>query len=349
MDKPTFYQIRVKGHLDAAWAEWFEGLTISNQEDGDAILSGYLQDQSALQGIFNRITNLGLTLISVNPILGEDRIEGEITIDTNSTFLERYSLPLFLILTPLISLAIPYFLSLPKEVVPLMLVFIPAMLALFFTAFAEGGKGVGALLKKLTQWRIGFKWYIITLGLAAGLRLTMSVLAFLFGWIPVIRFNDWTPQQYVIIGIFILIGAFMEELGWRGYVLPKLLAHRSALSTALLIGIPWGILHLGLTFPGQMNAGTSWLETILYLIALSIVLTWLFVQTQGNLVVVILYHGAENFFVFLNGGISITQSLRLLNVVTIMLAAVLVLFYGVDLQRNSEKKEPLVDEGQASE
>jgi hypothetical protein len=71
MDKPTFYQIRVKGHLDNAWVEWFEGMTISNLEDGDAMLLGLLPDQAALQGVLKRISNLGLTLISVNSVSEE--------------------------------------------------------------------------------------------------------------------------------------------------------------------------------------------------------------------------------------------------------------------------------------
>ncbi|MEJ2600540.1 MAG: hypothetical protein P8Z00_19555 [Anaerolineales bacterium] len=72
MDKPTFYQIRIKGHLDEILAEWFEGLTISNQEDGVTELSGRLPDQAALQGILKRISNLGLALISVNAVAEED-------------------------------------------------------------------------------------------------------------------------------------------------------------------------------------------------------------------------------------------------------------------------------------
>jgi hypothetical protein len=67
MDKTTPYQIRVKGHLDNSLADSFEGLTISNLENGEALLSGSIQDQAALQGVINRISNLGLTLISVNP------------------------------------------------------------------------------------------------------------------------------------------------------------------------------------------------------------------------------------------------------------------------------------------
>jgi hypothetical protein len=72
MDKPNFYEIKVKGHLDDTLAGWFDGLTVSNLEEGDALLSGLLPDQSALQGLLNRISNLGLTLISVNTVPEED-------------------------------------------------------------------------------------------------------------------------------------------------------------------------------------------------------------------------------------------------------------------------------------
>ena len=72
MDKPTIYQIKIKGHLDEALASWFDGLTVSNMEEGDALLSGSLTDQAALQGVLNRISSLGLTLISVNAVTEGD-------------------------------------------------------------------------------------------------------------------------------------------------------------------------------------------------------------------------------------------------------------------------------------
>jgi hypothetical protein len=68
MDKPTYYKICVKSHLESTWADWFDGLAISNLENGEAMLSGYLPDQAALHGVLNRISNLGLSLISVNAV-----------------------------------------------------------------------------------------------------------------------------------------------------------------------------------------------------------------------------------------------------------------------------------------
>ena len=72
MDKPTMYHIKVKGHLDDTLASWFDDMVVSNLEEGDALLSGPLPDQAALQGVLKRISNLGLTLISVNSVSEEN-------------------------------------------------------------------------------------------------------------------------------------------------------------------------------------------------------------------------------------------------------------------------------------
>ena len=61
----TVYEIRVKGHLDGHWSEWFDGLTIANVENGEAALSGEIVDQSALHGVLNKVRDLGLPLVAV--------------------------------------------------------------------------------------------------------------------------------------------------------------------------------------------------------------------------------------------------------------------------------------------
>jgi hypothetical protein len=62
-----YYEIRVKGHLDLSWSDWFDGLTISHQANGETVLAGMLTDQAALQGVLRKISDLGIALISVNP------------------------------------------------------------------------------------------------------------------------------------------------------------------------------------------------------------------------------------------------------------------------------------------
>ena len=61
----AIYEIRVKGHLDQRWSEWFDGMTITNEANGDAIISGPLVDQAALHSLLVKAYNLNLTLISV--------------------------------------------------------------------------------------------------------------------------------------------------------------------------------------------------------------------------------------------------------------------------------------------
>ena len=62
------YQIRVKGHLGQEWSAWFDGLTITNSEEGEAILSGVIVDQAALFGVLLKIRDLGLPLLAINRI-----------------------------------------------------------------------------------------------------------------------------------------------------------------------------------------------------------------------------------------------------------------------------------------
>jgi len=66
-NKQSDYHIKIEGHLDAHWQDWFDGLTITLTDDGNTILNGVIVDQAALHGVLKKISNLGLTLISVNP------------------------------------------------------------------------------------------------------------------------------------------------------------------------------------------------------------------------------------------------------------------------------------------
>lgn len=72
IDKPLpnveFYEIRLKGHLDAQWVAWFDNLTITLEENGNTLLSGPVADQAALHGLLKKVRDLGVTLISVNRI-----------------------------------------------------------------------------------------------------------------------------------------------------------------------------------------------------------------------------------------------------------------------------------------
>ena len=64
-DKLAFYEIRLKGHLDDRWAEWFEGLTLTREDNGETLLTGPVVDQAALHGLLRKVRDLGMPLLSV--------------------------------------------------------------------------------------------------------------------------------------------------------------------------------------------------------------------------------------------------------------------------------------------
>ncbi len=72
IDKPTsnaqYYEIRLKGHLEARWANWFNGLTITLEEDGNTIMHGPVADQAALHGLLKKVRDLGMTLLLVKSV-----------------------------------------------------------------------------------------------------------------------------------------------------------------------------------------------------------------------------------------------------------------------------------------
>jgi hypothetical protein len=65
-DKSGLYEIRIKGHLDDRWSDWFGGLTITLEEDGNTLLTGLVVDQSELHGLLKKVRDLGMPLVSVN-------------------------------------------------------------------------------------------------------------------------------------------------------------------------------------------------------------------------------------------------------------------------------------------
>ncbi len=173
--------------------------------------------------------------------------------NTLTSLIKQHALVIFCVLTIALTFAATL-LPLPREAVPVVMVFIPALMAIPLTALSEGRSGVRSLLGKLTQWRISLKWVVIALALAFLMRLTISLIALGLGLISAIQLRPGGPASLVLLAVVFFVFAIPEELGWRGYALPKLLERRSPLAASLIVGVLWGSLHLALHLPGMMSA-----------------------------------------------------------------------------------------------
>ncbi len=165
----------------------------------------------------------------------------------------------------------------------------PALAAIIVTAVTDGRPGVRALLGRLVCWRVPIPWYVVAIGLPAALSLLAASLSAWFGP-AVLRVGQLTALDVILV---VLVAG--EELGWRGYALPKLMERFSPLVASVILGVLWGLWHL----PTFVIAGTpQYHQPILaYLImttAYSILLSWVFLHTRGSVLIATLFHGAIN-------------------------------------------------------
>ena len=253
------------------------------------------------------------------------------------SLMKQHALAIFCTLTIALSFAATL-LPLRGEAVAVVMVFIPALMALALAALSDGKAGVRSLLGKLTRWRISLKWVVITLALALVVRLTMSLIALGLGMISTIQLRPGGPASYMLLAVVFFVFAIPEELGWRGYALPKLLERNSPLAAGLIIGVLWGGLHLALLLPGMMNEGVPPLPTLLGLVGGSVLFTWLYVNSGGSIVLTTLFHAAQSFFVIVNDGIALEQQAWLMAAVYLVLAFVVIMVAGSSFRRKPMKE-----------
>ena len=205
----------------------------------------------------------------------------------------RHDLALFFVLAFVLSwLAWPAVLSNPDSspLVP----FGPALAAVTVTALAGGAKHVLYLLRQLGRWRVHPGWYAI----AVGVPFALTGLAVILGVVAgapapdMETYEGWYQLPASLLITLLIVGCF-EELGWRGFAQPRLQRSRTALTSALLIGVLWAIWHL----PELVSDPTDQrppLPFFVWVIALSVILAWLYNSTGGSVLIVALSHSAAN-------------------------------------------------------
>lgn len=221
---------------------------------------------------------------------------------------KKYPIPIFFLLTFLLSwtLWLPIGLLAPKlfllTVIPGM--WAPTISAILLTGLAEGKAGIRVFLGRLLKWRVGFKWYLVVLFGTAVIAYAAVGINLLFGGdIPEISLPVGAPREalFIVLPIVFFVNIFFggplaEDIGWRGYILPKLKERTNALYASLIIGVAWVLWHIPFfIFPEGYSAVGSipFVWFALMTIAWSVLFAWVYVNTESILMPV-LFHASIN-------------------------------------------------------
>jgi len=170
----------------------------------------------------------------------------------------------------------------------------PAIVALALIAYSGGRAGLTALLSHLLPSSAGPWWYVFAIMYMPAVKAAVALShRFATGRWPV--FGHEGP---LVIAVAILASTPVqagEEIGWRGYALPRLAARFGLGRASILVGIVWGVWHLPLFFlPGADKYGQPFPVYVLGVTAFSVAIAWLYGHTQGCLLLTMLMHSASN-------------------------------------------------------
>lgn len=173
----------------------------------------------------------------------------------------------------------------------------PMLAAILVTVLESGWAGVRSLFRQLTRFRVNRRWYLVVFMLIPLLRLAPALLHLAQGGVLP---TEELLQQLIVLPLFFLFvalvgGGLDEEMGWRGYALPRLQSIFSPLWANLLLGVIWSCWHIPLWFGSVTEHGS--LSFPVYLVsttALSFVLAWIYNGTGNSLLLAVLAHTVSN-------------------------------------------------------
>jgi len=174
----------------------------------------------------------------------------------------------------------------------------PFVSAILLTFWYEKGRGVIGLLKRGVDYRFAKVWWAPTFLLCPIIVGGALLMAILLGeGIPELY---WISSPFLIVVSFVVIlltgGPLQEEFGWRGYALPRLQGRFNALVSSIILGFMWGLWHLPYFFIGtEITYAYGIIPQIFSAILLSILLTWLFNNTGGSILVSLIFHNMFNW------------------------------------------------------
>lgn len=188
--------------------------------------------------------------------------------------------------------------QMPTE--PLLLVgsWVPNIAAFLVLGFYLGQRReIGKLIRGWIQLKIPFRWFLAALSPILIVLVTLGIYRLVYGMFPL---NEAVLSPISFIGLVVMItitGAMGEELGWRGFALPRLQKRMSSLMASLLLGVIWVLWHLPLWFAGIGFEEIPYWAYAVTGISFTILVTWVFNHTGGSMAIASLFHLTLNISV----------------------------------------------------
>ena len=175
----------------------------------------------------------------------------------------------------------------------------PVISAILVSAIAKGRQGIFDLLKRSFYWRFSPVWYLAAVAVPLAVTVLSSLAAIEFN-------NARLPQRWFspvfgwgFLVFFLIYDGLGEEIGWRGFALPRLQTLLGPLGASIALGCIWALWHLPLFFmEGSFQYGDSILVYIYLLTCWTVVMTLLVNKARGSVLVAILFHETANFIAF---------------------------------------------------
>lgn len=230
----------------------------------------------------------------------------------------------------------------PSTLLPFVLAIGPTAIAIVL-AWHEGQGALRRLFRSLTVRPPRRVWYLV-LSVPLLWSLATVLTAVVLGEPTAGLFDSLFPAL-LIVPLVVLLPAFAEEIAWRGFALPRLFAAMSPLPAALVLAIPWTLIHVALFLPGQMYGELAIWPMVVSIVSYSVLLTWVFVRTGGSVLMTALLHAGLNGVAPLMAGVDGDTSWVIRNLLAAGIAVAVVALGGF---RRGEASAPSIPEERRS-
>lgn len=170
----------------------------------------------------------------------------------------------------------------------------PALSAFIMIGVTEGRAGLRDFSRRILRWRVGIFWWFIVL---FGILVALNVIASLFLGLSIIRefllhAGSILPTYLFALFFGVILGPLWEEIGWRGFALPRLQSRYGPVAASIVVGMLWAFWHI----PGYPG---GWMEAafpalLISSIGFSVIATWIYNNTAGSILLMILLHSSSN-------------------------------------------------------